>query len=85
MIVSDLIPIVSKYPVLYNSVSNYITNKFGIQSAELTLICTYVVYTYIQVILSKQKVLCLWDLEENEIIYVNDILNLFGLNGKDKS
>lgn len=26
-----------------------------------------------------------WDLEENEIIYVNDILNLFGLNGKDKS
>lgn len=84
MVVSDLIPIVSKYPVLYNSVNNYITNKFGIQSAELALICTYVVYTYIQVILSKQKDICSWDLEECEIIYVKDILKLFGLMGDDE-
>lgn len=82
---ADLIPIVSKYPVLYNSVSNYLFKKFGVMSAELSLICTYVVHSYIQVILSKQKDICSWDLDENEIIYVKDILNLFGLNGKDKS
>ena len=75
----DLISICSKYPVLYNSVSNFIFKKFGIRSAEVTLIATYIVYTYIQCILRYQHEVYSWDLEDPDIIYVKDILELFKL------
>lgn len=32
----------SEIPELYNKVSNFIWAEFGIQSAEVTLLCTYV-------------------------------------------
>lgn len=31
------------YPELYNKVANKIWTEFGIQSAEVTLLCTYIV------------------------------------------
>lgn len=79
MKVEELISVCSKYPALYNSVSNFIFKKFGIQSAEVTLISTYIAYTYINCILRCKKEVCSWDLEDPEIIYVRDILDLFKL------
>ena len=76
---NDLIPIVGQYPILYNSVSNFLKKKFDIQSAEMSLVCTYIVYKYIEVILSKSKVVCSWDLEDPDIIYKSEILKLFGM------
>ena len=82
MKVDDLISICSKYPALYNSVSNFIFKKFGVQSAEVTLISTYITYTYIQCILRHKRDICSWDLEDSEIIYVKDILQLFNMKGE---
>lgn len=37
----------SECPELYNKVSNKIWAEFGIQSAEVTLLCTYLVKEFI--------------------------------------
>lgn len=77
MNVVDTVTEVQKYPELYNSVSNYLYKTFEISSTELSLICSYVVNRYIKLILSKNKTVESWDLEFEDIIYKNDIINLF--------
>lgn len=85
MKINDLIPIMMDYPELYNSVSCFLNKKFDIKSAELSLICSYVTVQYLKTILSKQHTINSWDLEDPDIIYVSDILNMLKkLEGKDE-
>lgn len=73
----DIMKELEKYPELYNSVSNYLNKVFGIRSAEMSLMCSYVVKHYIEFILSKTETVESWDLKFEDIIYKNDIINLF--------
>lgn len=73
---------VSKYPELYNSVSNFLYRKFELSSTEVSLVVTYTVIQYIQCVLSKAKEIESWDLEYPEIIYKDDIIKLFKMKGE---
>lgn len=77
MEIKDTITELQKYPALYNSVSNLLSRKFDIKSAELSLLCTYVALRYIQLILSISTEVNSWDLKDPEITYKEDIINLF--------
>ena len=77
MEIKDTITELQKYPALYNSVSNLLSRKFGIKSAEASLLCTYVTLRYIQLILSMSTEISSWDLKDPDIIYKEDIINLF--------
>ena len=77
MEIKDTITELQKYPALYNSVSNLLSRKFSIKSSEVSLLCTYVTLRYIQLILSLSTEICSWDLKDPDIIYKEDIMNLF--------
>ena len=73
---------VSKYPEVYNSVSNFLYRKFKVSSAEISLLVTYTVIQYIKCILSKSIEIESWDLKYEDIIYKEDILKLFHMKGE---
>ena len=39
---------VSKYPELYNAIANDLWVQFGIRSAEITLLVTYMIHKYVE-------------------------------------
>lgn len=82
-LLADTVPVVQKYPALYNSVSNLLYKKFGYQSAEVSLLCSYVTLRYIQLILSQSEEIESWDLADCDIIYKKDILKLFHMEESD--